>query len=394
MIASRVLSALLVPLGALLAAYIAVPRLGELPPSLAGLKVYAAHIAIGIGLAVSFCFGRSRTFIALAALALAHLAVSRPHATPLYHATTVAFPLAYAYYAWRPETSVLGPHGFRSAVAMTIAGAVVLALSAWFPVPVLALIGKTRLFPFHAAPLGDVALAATAVGIASGFAAWLYRREAASLALAAGTAAFALAARSGDRSVADLFLATAALVLAVAVLQDLFHMAFRAPLTGLLSRRALEEHAAALGRRYAIAMIDVDHFKRVNDVHGHDTGDQVLRMVERMLTRVGGARAYRYGGEEFALIFAGRDCDEVLDRLEALREDVAGYPFRLRSPGRTKAGRRSRSGKAGSTRALKVTVSVGVAQPDTRAADPRAVLAAADKALYRAKHRGRNTVCR
>jgi PleD family two-component response regulator len=153
----------------------------------------------------------------------------------------------------------------------------------------------------------------------------------------------------------------------------------------------------ALGRRYVIAMVDVDHFKRVNDTYGHDTGDQTLRLVARMLTRVPkGARAYRYGGEEFALLFRGRNAAEVHDQLEALREEIASYPFRLRSAARKNTGRRdrNRNRKDSTAGVLKITVSIGVAQSDTLNTDPQAVLAMADKALFRAKHHGRNAVCR
>jgi diguanylate cyclase (GGDEF)-like protein len=109
---------------------------------------------------------------------------------------------------------------------------------------------------------------------------------------------------------------------------------------------------------------------------------------------VRGARAYRYGGEEFTLLFPGRDADDVLERLEALREEIASSPFRLRSAARKKTGRRGRARAPGSTSTLKVSVSIGVAESEGASAAPGSVVAMADKALYRAKHRGRNMVCR
>src|SRR2546421_12177883 len=73
-------------------------------------------------------------------------------------------------------------------------------------------------------------------------------------------------------------------------------------------------------------MIDVDHFKRINDRHGHDVGDQVLRMIAAKLAQVpGGGKAYRYGGEEFAVIFAargGEECVPDLDKLRTIGEDT------------------------------------------------------------------------
>jgi len=75
----------------------------------------------------------------------------------------------------------------------------------------------------------------------------------------------------------------------------------------LPSRRALIERLPSLGRRYTVAMVDVDHFKNFNDTYGHDAGDQVLRMVASRLGEVsGGGTAFRYGGEEFTILFPGK----------------------------------------------------------------------------------------
>lgn len=396
MIVSRALAALIVPVGALFAAHLALPRLGDVPASLAGLKLYAPHIAIAAGLAVSMGLGRGRTFFALATLALAYAGVRAYPGTTIYHAITAALPLSLAMLAWRRETGVFSPQALRCGAGIAAGAVFIVASCTMFAAPLAAILNKTFVAGIAFPPLGQPALVATALGTAVACAAWLHRREAAALALAAAMIGFALAARAiRDSDGAAVFIATSAIVLAIAVLQDIFHMAFRDPLTDLMSRRALDEHLAALGRRYAIAMVDVDHFKRVNDIYGHDTGDQILKMIARMLTRIGyGARAYRYGGEEFALLFRGRNADEVLEPLEMLRENVARYPFRLRSSARAQSGRRDRNRKAGSARALRVTVSIGVAQPDARSTGPHAVLAMADKALYRAKHRGRNIVCR
>jgi diguanylate cyclase (GGDEF)-like protein len=168
--------------------------------------------------------------------------------------------------------------------------------------------------------------------------------------------------------------------------QESYRLAFIDGLTGLPGRRAMEERLARLGPRYAVAMVDVDHFKRFNDRHGHAAGDQVLRLVARRLARVGaGGRAFRYGGEEFAVLFPGRDAGQAAEAMEAVRAAVADAPFRLRQGGRDP----NRRGSGGG-RGVKVTVSVGVAD-SAKAADP---LGRADKALYRAKRQGRNRVCR
>jgi diguanylate cyclase (GGDEF)-like protein len=139
-------------------------------------------------------------------------------------------------------------------------------------------------------------------------------------------------------------------------------------------------------------VVDVDHFKKFNDTHGHDVGDQVLRMVATRLGAVaGGGRAFRYGGEEFVVLFPGKDVAESVPHLEALRAAVATAGFRKRRPGRPKRKPASPRANAAAVRELSVTVSIGAAQARAGAA-PDAVVKRADEALYRAKEGGRNRV--
>ena len=127
------------------------------------------------------------------------------------------------------------------------------------------------------------------------------------------------------------FIAAAGVMLLVAVLQESHRLAFRDELTSLPSRRALEERLPALGPRYAIAMIDVDHFKQFNDAHGHHVGDQVLKLAAARLARIeGGGQSYRYGGEEFCVIFPDRSLKEAWPHLERLRKDIEDYKIAVR----------------------------------------------------------------
>ena len=130
-------------------------------------------------------------------------------------------------------------------------------------------------------------------------------------------------------------LTAGALVLALAVVETSYAMAFRDELTGLPARRALWQEIESAGRSYAVAMVDVDHFKNFNDRHGHDVGDQVLRLVGAQLGKVaGGGRAFRYGGEEFTVIFPGKGREDVLPHLEELRERIETSRFAVRRIGR------------------------------------------------------------
>jgi two-component system, cell cycle response regulator len=159
-------------------------------------------------------------------------------------------------------------------------------------------------------------------------------------------------------------------------------MALIDPLTGLYNQRYLMRHLRGLlesgqNRELAVLMIDVDHFKSVNDEYGHATGDRALRAVADVLrghTRVFDSLA-RYGGEEFVVVMPGTGADDAALAAERLRSAVAAAPFTWG------AGNRSR-----------LTVSIGIACRAQHAVTPEALLHAADLALYAAKHAGRNRV--
>lgn len=186
----------------------------------------------------------------------------------------------------------------------------------------------------------------------------------------------------------------ATFLLTIALIESSFKMAFNDELTGLPARRAMNEFLLKVGRRYTLAMVDVDHFKKVNDNHGHDVGDQVLRMVATCLRRVsGGGRAYRYGGEEFAVIFPNKDLERALPHLEELRETISRAGFVLRGRKRPKQKPEGQKSKGRGKGTLQVTVSIGVATRDDKKTTPEQLIKAADQALYKAKKGGRNQVC-
>ena len=198
-----------------------------------------------------------------------------------------------------------------------------------------------------------------------------------------------------DPGTSALFLLAAALTLAWSAVETSYAMAYRDELTGLPARRALLRDLDALGGRYTAAMVDVDHFKKFNDRHGHDVGDQVLRMVARRLAETsGGGKAYRYGGEEFTVLFPGCGRAEALPHLEAVRAAVESSSFAVRSWKRPrKKPEREREKAARGTPRLSVTVSIGVAEAGKND-DADAVLKKADQALYKAKKAGRNRVAK
>ncbi len=252
--------------------------------------------------------------------------------------------------------------------------------------------------PFGIGRIPQLGIGLTGLCLLATLAAALVTRSAVAAALAGSIVAFVIAAHVPTASLTfSIFTSMAVLMVTAAVLQDTFRMAFRDELTGIPSRRALNERLSGLGRTYTVAMVDVDHFKKFNDTYGHDLGDQVLKMVAAQIADVsGGGKAYRYGGEEFTILFPGKEAAEALPHLEALRREIESYRLALRGtdrPKKSKGGKRQRGGWRGKD-AVSVTVSIGVAERNDRLDTPQAVIEAADRALYRAKDRGRNRVSR
>lgn len=185
----------------------------------------------------------------------------------------------------------------------------------------------------------------------------------------------------------------------LAILVDSHDMAYRDELTLLPSRRALNQTLLSLGRRYTIAMLDIDHFKKFNDKHGHDIGDEVLKMVASRISHIsGGGKPYRYGGEEFTIVFSGKSKLQVEAHLESLRGDIETYKMVIRQNERkvdkeSDKQKRVRRGKNDSKyKSLSVTISIGYAERTANDKMPEDVIKAADQALYRAKKQGRNRI--
>lgn len=194
--------------------------------------------------------------------------------------------------------------------------------------------------------------------------------------------------------ISTLMFSAAAVILVTGLLQRSYHMAYRDELTGLLGRRALQERFLALGSRYTLALLDVDHFKQFNDTHGHKAGDDALKMVASQLEQVGGGgTAYRYGGEEFCIVFPRRRLSECLPHLDEVRRAIEDYPLVLRDiqhrPEDSEEGMQRR-GSSEAAETLHLTVSIGLAEPEQADDTPETILRAADRALYEAKDAGRN----
>ena len=164
-------------------------------------------------------------------------------------------------------------------------------------------------------------------------------------------------------------------------------MAITDGLTGLYNRRYMESHlgtlveqAAARGKPLTVLVLDIDYFKAINDTHGHDAGDDVLReFAIRMRKSIRGIDlACRYGGEEFVVVMPETDMAVAAIVAERLRRRIASEPFAIEQGGRS----------------IEVTISIGIAGARAAGDNAAAVLKRADQALYRAKRDGRNRVGR
>ena len=185
----------------------------------------------------------------------------------------------------------------------------------------------------------------------------------------------------------------AGVILLSAIVINAYNLAYKDELTQLPSRRALKQQLASLGKTYSLAMVDVDHFKKLNDNHGHDVGDEVLKMLAAHLQRVeGGGKAFRYGGEEFTIIFPGKDTSSAAVYLEALRNNIASKPFVVRNKQRPKDKPSQNKTKSDNMKKLNVTVSIGVAEKEAKHSSTHDIMKSADNALYKAKKKGRNRV--
>ncbi|STX51846.1 sensor histidine kinase [Legionella busanensis] len=181
------------------------------------------------------------------------------------------------------------------------------------------------------------------------------------------------------------FAELAALALAnVRLRENLRYQSIRDPLTGLYNRRYLEDflfkhvHQAERAKTtFSVLMLDLDHFKKINDSYGHDAGDAVLKELGRILQgiiRIGDIAA-RYGGEEFVVAFYDIDHKTTLTRAESIRQAVLRLQVRY-----------------GAQQVGPITVSIGVAMYPGDGRTPTELVEAADKALYTAKHNGRNQI--
>ena len=411
------LKSLLLPGGVLLIAVALLAYSGWLTLALPALS-FLYYCSLFGGMLLAWRFHSSRVFFALLVLFLAEQAVAvfgggqvspgTPRWTAM-QAVAVLVPLDFVLIALMHERgftlSATAPVGLMLFVQCVIVAVLCRSAEGLRSSPIHAHAPATVSSPGY----GLFIFAAAGVLLLGRF---LFTRKPVDSALLWALSAFLLSLRfTGIARVSVMYSITAASILGASIIENSYLLAYHDELTTLQSRRAFNDALLRLQAPYSIAVVDIDHFKRFNDTYGHDTGDQVLRLVAARLERVtGGGQAYRCGGEEFNILFAGKTTAQVVDHLEQLRAAVESSEFRMRSSDRRQVPRgpdrrnqrsRGRARKGDAIRQLaqqstppplKVTISIGVATSAKEGSDPENVLQTADKALYRAKANGRNRV--
>lgn len=404
----RHFSSFIIPAMVLVAATLALPHVATLPPANRELVLFAPYLLAGIGMLLSLHFHRGKIFSILLLLScfywftrLASTHTLDPLTERLVSgALALLLPFNITLFGFMREKGIMTLAGKLRLAFLGVQAGVVLWVIRYRYIEAQHLLTQ----PITQEPFAQLlhlpkaSLTMFIIGLL--LLAWLMLRRQSPLEgglLGTLIAIFVACNWQGETDIQAVSVSAATVILGLCIIQVSHDMAFRDEMTGLPARRALNELLAGLSRRYAIAMVDVDHFKRFNDTYGHDVGDQVLKMVASRLQRVsGGGRAFRYGGEEFTIVFPRKGANEVLPHLEELRKAIEGYQLWLRGddrPNKAEEGEKKRRNNAGD-RAVSVTVSIGVAEHNDYLRTPAEVLKAADQSLYKAKNRGRNQVCK
>lgn len=367
------------------------------------VQMSRGYSLVALAVAVLLAWRMHRSRVLLAALLL--LAV---HATPYSRQLSggievdslaaLLLPVLIAAIACTSDRNIAGRYVASQILTVTVLIACAVIGLVVAPVDAAFLLTYEIIDPIYTSWTGleQLPLMAAVLGLAILTALALFRERAIDAGLAWATLAGVLAIASpGGTPARGMWMLAAGLILVIALVESFYMMAFHDDLTGLPARRALSQTLAALRPPYTVAIVDVDHFKTFNDRYGHDVGDEVLRMVATRLGGVtGGGRAYRSGGEEFTIVFPGKEKREALPHVEQVREAVADAKFTLRrKPRPSKAdGERKRTNGKSNERRIGVTISVGLAGVGVRNTTTEAVVKAADNAMYRAKKGGRNRV--
>lgn len=355
----------------------------KLPSFLFSISPYLFYMLSIIILWISWHFNRNKFIFIIAPLVLIYIGfeiLSPSMATKLFHYSCIIYPIHLLIFLVLKERGLFSIWGVFKVIFVAFEIGLVLLLL-YYPNEVVQNLLNLKIFNASFHPLKDISIAVFLFVLFIMSALVLFNRY----LIYNGTFLIILIAYiSGlyflkTPYFMDMaFLAIDMIVLTL-LIRETYRLAFYDELTSMPGRRALIEDMAKLGRKYSLAMVDIDHFKKFNDTYGHDTGDEVLKMVASKLLNVsGGGKAYRYGGEEFTILFPSKEINECFGHVDILRQNIETSGFVVRNKKKSKI--------------IYINISAGLVQNSSKDKDPFAVMKRADNALYKAKELGRNKV--
>ncbi len=355
----------------------------KLPAFLFSIAPYIFYTLSIIILWVSWHFNRNKFIFVIAPLILIYTGfeyLSAVKATQLFHYSSIIYPIHLLIFLVLKERGLFSVWGILKIVFVVLEVVVVLLLL-YYPNELLQELLNLKIFSISFYPLKDIAIAVSLFVFFVMSALVLFNRY---LIYNATFLIILIAYSSGlyllkTPYFLDITFLAIDMIVFILLIRETYRLAFYDELTSMPGRRALVEDMAKLGRKYSLAMIDIDHFKKFNDTYGHDTGDEVLKMVASKLLSVGGGgKAYRYGGEEFTILFPSKEVNECFGHVDILRQNIATSAFVVRNKKKAKT--------------IYINISAGLVQNSPKDKNPFAVMKRADNALYKAKEAGRNKV--
>jgi len=390
----------------LFAAFYHIPLLTKPLPDVIHLSLpYLPFIFLIIGLILSWVFHNCRAFNLLLLFIVIYIALDKTLWHPVikvdkqlaYLLLVSLIPINYLYNLIAKERGILSQYGIKRLIFMVVQLSIIAALLL-YPYPAVKETLNTVYFKHAIFDQTAISQPLIFALIISSFI-YVIRLLQTSDVLLAGTLASFISITTALHfvqypQVSTAFIILAELLVIISITISAYSMAYLDELTNLPSRRALTQNMSTLGKRYTIAMVDVDHFKKFNDKYGHDVGDQVLKKLANQLRSVRGGKPFRYGGEEFTLLFPNKNIDEARLFCENLCKKVAEDPFMLRSKMRPQTKKATAQQNTHTTKMTPITttISIGLAERSEEFPKASQVIKQADKALYRAKNNGRNQV--
>ena len=387
------------------ASYYFIPQIAQpLPNTLDVILPYLPFVVVFIGMGLSWVFHHSREFNLFILFTIIYIALDnyiwnqalKVDSQLAYFLLVMLIPLNYIYNFLSRERGILNQYGIRRLVFL----AAQLYAIAWLlehPYPPIKEYFSYSYFDFKILKITDISQPLIAIIIITALII-LFRLLKTSSILTSGILSSLISITTAlhfyqQPQIATFFILLSGLLILSSITINAYSLAYLDELTNLPSRRALNQNISSLGKRYCIAMVDVDHFKKFNDKYGHDIGDQVLKKLASQLRQVRNGKAFRYGGEEFTILFQNKNLHEAKLYCEELCKKVANSPFMLRNKKRPKMKQADlKKRKQLEAKPLSITISIGLAERTQQLAKAEEVIKQADKSLYKAKNNGRNQV--